>query len=89
MPRRHLVTLTYRFPGFRARASTHGIFGDPLAVVLTLERRSKKRSALGVVASAGVGTTAPSAASAISPRETGAFTWSWRFAASLAPLAAL
>ena len=32
----------YRFPGFVPSASIHGIFGDPMAVVLTLQRRRKK-----------------------------------------------
>ena len=35
----------YRFPGFEPLAGIHGIFGDPLAVVLTLQRRRKKRRA--------------------------------------------
>jgi hypothetical protein len=29
----------YRFPGFRPRATVHGIFGDPKARVVHLERR--------------------------------------------------
>jgi hypothetical protein len=35
----------YRFPGFVPRPKVRGIFGDPLAVVITLQRRRKKRSA--------------------------------------------
>src|SRR5262245_31814118 len=34
-----------RFPGFRPRAMLHGVFGDRKARVITLVRRSKKRSA--------------------------------------------
>jgi hypothetical protein len=35
----------YRFPGFVPQPKVRGIFGDPLAVVITLQRRRKKRSA--------------------------------------------
>ena len=35
----------YRFPGFEPRDDIHGIFGDPMAWVIPLVRRSKKRSA--------------------------------------------
>jgi hypothetical protein len=33
----------YRFPGFVPQPTIRGIFGDPLAVVITLRRRRKKR----------------------------------------------
>ena len=39
----------YAFPGFRPRPTVRGVFGDPKARVITLERRSKKRSAAAVV----------------------------------------
>jgi len=32
----------YRFPGFVPQATVCGIFGDPLAVLITLRRRRKK-----------------------------------------------
>ena len=35
----------YRFPGFVPLAQVRGVFGDPWAVVITLRRRRKKRSA--------------------------------------------
>jgi hypothetical protein len=35
----------YRFPGFRPRAAVHGVFGDPKARVIRLERTQKKQSA--------------------------------------------
>src|SRR6185437_528088 len=35
----------YRFPGLVPQPKVRGIFGDPLAVVITLVRRRKKRSA--------------------------------------------
>ena len=34
----------YRFPGFRPRSDVHGVFGDPRARVIRLERKQKKRS---------------------------------------------
>src|SRR5262249_43329554 len=35
----------YRFPGFVPQARLRGLFGDPRAVVITLQRRRKKRFA--------------------------------------------
>jgi hypothetical protein len=35
----------YKFPGFVPMAEVRGIFGDPLAVVITLRRSRKKRTA--------------------------------------------
>ena len=35
----------YRFPGYRPRAQIQGIFGDPKARVIRLERTQKKRHA--------------------------------------------
>jgi hypothetical protein len=33
----------YRFPGFVPQAGIQGVFGDPRVVVVTLQRRRKKR----------------------------------------------
>jgi len=33
----------YRFPGYRPRAEIRGVFGDPRARVIQLERTRKKR----------------------------------------------
>jgi hypothetical protein len=41
---RHFRDL-YRFPGFEPVATLRGVFGDPIAVVVTLRRRRKKRHA--------------------------------------------
>jgi transposase len=46
----------YRFPGFRPRARIKGIFGDPQSRVIRLERRQKKRCAVGVAPCTGVST---------------------------------
>lgn len=35
----------YAFPGFRPQPTVRGVFGDPKARVISLGRRSKKRSA--------------------------------------------
>jgi hypothetical protein len=47
----------YSFPGFRARSTVRGVFGDPNVRIVTLERRSKKRSAIAAGKSVLVGTT--------------------------------
>ena len=49
---------TYRFPGFRPRATVQGVFGDPKARVVRLDRRGKKRFAAAAVISSAVGTIA-------------------------------
>jgi len=41
--RRHLAD-AHSFPGFRAGAIVHGRFGDPQMRVVTLARRTKKRT---------------------------------------------
>jgi hypothetical protein len=45
MPKIRHFRDVYRFPGFEPLSSLHGVFGDPLAIVVTLRRRRKKRSA--------------------------------------------
>jgi len=56
---------TYRFPGFIPCSRVRGIFGDPMARVLTLQRRGKKQRAVHVAGFSTVGTTAKCAASGI------------------------
>lgn len=48
----------YRFAGFRPRDEVRGIFGDSVARVVTLVRRSKKQSARNVAERTRVGTIA-------------------------------
>ena len=43
MPTTRQLRDLYRFPGFVPLANVHGIFGEPMAVVVTLQRRRKKR----------------------------------------------
>lgn len=47
----------FSFPGFRANARLTGVFGDPIARVVTLQRRKKRPSVPTVDADAGDGTT--------------------------------
>jgi hypothetical protein len=47
----------YAFAGFSPQPTVRGIFGDPKARVITLVRRSKKRSAAVVAERTRVGTT--------------------------------
>lgn len=46
MERANTLQKIFSFPGFRARQRLSGIFGDPMARVIDLERRKKGRSAL-------------------------------------------
>ena len=60
----------YRFAGFRPLELVRGVFGDSSARIITLVRRSKKRSAKGVAGHTRSGTTARHGASTICPAAT-------------------
>jgi len=60
----------YRFAGFRPSDEVRGVFGDPMARVITLVRRSKKQSARNAVERTRVGTTARHVECAICPAAT-------------------
>jgi hypothetical protein len=77
----------YTFPGFRPQPTVRGVFGDPKARVITLVRRSKKRSAVAAVVFIPVGTTGERAACAICPVAMRASTWNSRFVAFSAEVA--
>jgi len=62
----------YRFPGFVPQTKVRGIFGDPLAVVITLRRRRKKLSVASADKPTAATTTSGHAASATSPVATSA-----------------
>jgi hypothetical protein len=72
----------YRFPGLVPLPQVCGLFGDPVAVVITLQRRRKKRSAVSVVASIAHTTTNGLGMSAIFRVGTSVSTCSFRCAAS-------
>ena len=72
----------YRFPGFVPQLKVRGIFGDPLAVVITLRRRRKKRSVASVGKPSAPTTTSGHAVSATWPAATNASTSTSPFAGS-------
>ena len=78
----------YAFPGFRPRPTVRGVFGDPKARVITLERRSKKRAAVAVVEPTWAGTTGARVGFAICPAAIRVSISSSRFGASNADVAA-
>jgi hypothetical protein len=65
----------YRFPGFVPQFGIRGVFGDPLAVVITMVRRRKKRPAAPADISAGRTTTNALGMPATSPAATSGSTW--------------
>ena len=75
--RRRLLD-AYRFTGFRPVEDVRGVFGDPLARIITLVRSSKKRSAAHVDASIRGGTIAEFVGLEIFPPVAFAFSWSSR-----------
>ena len=80
--------LIYRFPGFRPAPTVVGIFGDPKARVIRLQRRGKKRRAEPAGSSIIPGTTGRYAVFATCPVGTCESTWSWRSVESTAGVAA-
>jgi hypothetical protein len=78
----------YRFPGFNPLAQVRGVFGDPYAVVITLCRRRKKRSAAFVDVPIARSTISVLDGCAICLVGINVFTWSFRFAGSGAASAA-
>ena len=75
---------TYRFPGFRPKATVHGIFGDPKARVVVLGRLRKKRPVAPADKRTEPSTTASCVVSATCLAVTRASTWRSRSGASLA-----
>jgi len=71
---------TYRFPGFRPAAIVRGIFGDPMARIVALQRRRKNRPAVSAVNPGAPITTASRGASATCPAATPGSTWRSKFA---------
>lgn len=68
----------YRFPGFVPLAGVQGVFGDPKAVIVKLNRRRKKRRcAVDVDPGVAVITTTESSKCEICRAETDEFTWHW------------
>jgi hypothetical protein len=79
----------YSFAGFRARATVQGVFGDRDVRIVTLDRRSKKRSATAAGKSRRAGTTGGCGGFAIFHAPDIASFWSSRYGAWRAVPAAL
>src|SRR3970040_43268 len=86
--KRRRLSDAYAFPGFRPLAIVHGVFGDPKARIVTLVRRSKTPSVETAARRITPGTTAPDVECAIWQSPTTASTWTWRFVACGAGVAA-
>ena len=69
----------YRFPGFIPLAEVQGVFGDPRAIVVKLNRRRKKRCAVDVGVGMAVATTAESSKSGIFRAGIDGCTCKWTF----------
>ena len=81
MQKRQRMVDLYAFPGFRPRAGVVGVFGDPNARVVRLERRGKK-PAVGYAAGVRVESTNGSFDGCeIFRQEQARVYWSWRFGA--------
>ena len=72
----------YQFPGVRPRSAIQGMFGDPKARIIRLDRTEKKRPV--AVAGVSIGATMTSQCSEYGTCPVGmpGYTWRWRFGAS-------
>ncbi len=68
----------YQFPGFRPSPEIRGIFGDPKARIIRLERTEKKRDVVVVANHIEATTTRKCGRYGICPAETLIFTWKWQ-----------
>lgn len=80
MPKKSLLD-AYRFRGFRPQRHIKGVFGDKIAYLITLKRRSKKRCAGVVARSIKASTTDASNKSATCLAANAAFIWNLNFVA--------
>lgn len=78
----------YRFAGFRPQDEVRGVFGDSVARVVTLTRRSKNGFTRRVVERILFGTTTRHDACEICPVATRGSIWNWRFDAFAVDVAA-
>lgn len=84
MRRTRRLTDAYRFVGFTPQQMVVGIFGDPKARIIKLNRIEKKHVARNAERSIMVFMTARSVVSAIFHVATQGYTLNWRFAESTA-----
>ena len=78
MGKRKTLLDEYRFPGFRPKAGVRGIFGEPKARVIRLDRTQKKRCAGYAAGFIGVSTTERGAGFGTFRAGTFGFIWTWR-----------
>lgn len=76
-PKRRLLEV-YKYAGFRPRAAIREAEGDAGTLIVSLERRSKKRFAAVAVRRARAGTTAGSGKSAIWAAADTGLSWNWK-----------
>jgi hypothetical protein len=79
---------SYHFSGFTPQRSIIGIFGDPAARVIKLDRRGKKQHAVCAARSTDLFTTIKSEGSVTFPVATRASIWNCRYGASCAGVVA-
>lgn len=89
MQKKRTLTDLYRFPGCKPKSTVHGVFGDPYARVINLERQEKKLFVGYVERFIGPFVLAKSDWSVISPAEAQGFISNWKSGASYAGSAAL
>ena len=78
MRKRRSLLDEYRFPGFRPKAAVKGIFGDPKARVIRLERTQKKRYAVHAAKHIEVITTRQRGVYGICPAGMPGYIWKWK-----------
>lgn len=74
----------YRFPGYCPRANIQGIFGDPKARVIQLERTQKKHYVENAALHIEAITTRRFGGYGIYPAEMHGYIWSWKSVVSSA-----
>jgi hypothetical protein len=78
----------YRFEGFVPLNRIRGFFGDPLARIIPLRRRGKKRFVESVEKFPGFSMTAKHVWCGTSPAGITGYTWKWKFVGFTAKVAA-
>jgi hypothetical protein len=74
----------YQFPGFRPRSEIQGIFGDPRARIIRLERTQKKLHVVAAASFIEVITTRQHDGYGTCPVGIPGYIWKWKFGESVA-----
>ncbi len=72
----------YRFPGFQPRSTIQGIFGDPRARIIRLDRTEKKRRAVSAELHIGATTTRQCGGYETYCAGMLGYSWSWKYGES-------